>query len=151
MPIVPRPLVCFEEWDEPMIPGIASVSELIAAAGGIFADRAAGKSAKERIVTAAEIIARRPTSSSARGAARSFGPRRSLPDPVSNTYRPSETVRYCARYRGPTHSGARSSTLASPRISKPKHVPFFQDLRPAASPSVSSQGRPSAPFRLCAV
>jgi iron complex transport system substrate-binding protein len=57
-----RPLVYFEEWYEPMISGIAWVSELIEAAGGtdIFADRAAGKSAKERIVTAAEVIARQP-------------------------------------------------------------------------------------------
>jgi iron complex transport system substrate-binding protein len=57
-----RPRVYFEEWDKPMISGIAWVSELIEAAGGtdIFADRAAGKSAKERIVTAEEIIARQP-------------------------------------------------------------------------------------------
>ena len=57
-----RPLVYFEEWDEPMISGIAWVSELIEIAGGIdiFADRSAGKSAKERIVTAEDIIARRP-------------------------------------------------------------------------------------------
>jgi iron complex transport system substrate-binding protein len=57
-----RPKVYFEEWDEPMISGIGWVSELIAAAGGIdvFADRAACKSAKERIVTAAEVIDRQP-------------------------------------------------------------------------------------------
>jgi iron complex transport system substrate-binding protein len=57
-----RPRVYFEEWDEPMISGIAWVSELIEVAGGIdiFADRASGKSAKERIVTAEEVIARRP-------------------------------------------------------------------------------------------
>ena len=57
-----RPLVYFEEWDEPMISGIGWVSELIEIAGGIdiFADRSAGKSAMERIVTAEEIIARRP-------------------------------------------------------------------------------------------
>ena len=57
-----RPLVYFEEWDEPMISGIAWVSELIEIAGGIdiFADRSAGKSAKERIVTPEEIIACRP-------------------------------------------------------------------------------------------
>jgi iron complex transport system substrate-binding protein len=57
-----RPLVYFEEWDEPMISGIAWVSELIETAGGtdIFADRAGGKSAKERIVTTEEIIAREP-------------------------------------------------------------------------------------------
>jgi iron complex transport system substrate-binding protein len=57
-----RPKVYFEEWDEPMISGIAWVSELIEAAGGrdIFADRAACKSAKERIVTAQDVIARAP-------------------------------------------------------------------------------------------
>jgi len=57
-----RPKVYFEEWDEPMISGIAWVSELIEAAGGsdVFADRAAGKSAKERIVTADDVIARAP-------------------------------------------------------------------------------------------
>ena len=62
MPLRRRPLVYFEEWDEPMISGIAWVSELIEAAGGtdIFADRAGGKSAKERVVTAAEVIARGP-------------------------------------------------------------------------------------------
>jgi iron complex transport system substrate-binding protein len=57
-----RPRVYFEEWDKPMISGIAWVSELIEAAGGtdIFADRNGGKSAKERIVTAEEIITRQP-------------------------------------------------------------------------------------------
>jgi iron complex transport system substrate-binding protein len=57
-----RPKVYFEEWDEPMISGIAWVSELIEAAGGsdVFADRAAGKSAKERIVTGDDVIARAP-------------------------------------------------------------------------------------------
>src|ERR687884_2322937 len=51
----PRPRVYFEEWDDPMISGIGWVSELIEVVGGIdiFADRAPGKSAKERIVTAA--------------------------------------------------------------------------------------------------
>jgi iron complex transport system substrate-binding protein len=57
-----RPLVYFEEWDEPMISGIAWVSELVEIAGGIdiFADRRSGKAAKERIVTAEEIIGRQP-------------------------------------------------------------------------------------------
>ena len=57
-----RPRVYFEEWDEPMISGIAWVSELIEAAGGIdiFADRAAAASAKDRIVTNDEVIARAP-------------------------------------------------------------------------------------------
>jgi iron complex transport system substrate-binding protein len=57
-----RPRVYFEEWDDPMISGITWVSELIEVVGGvdIFADRAPGKSAKERIVTAAEVVARMP-------------------------------------------------------------------------------------------
>jgi iron complex transport system substrate-binding protein len=57
-----RPKVYFEEWDEPMIAGIGWVSELIEAAGGddIFADRAGCKSAKDRIVTAEDVIARAP-------------------------------------------------------------------------------------------
>lgn len=57
-----RPRVYFEEWDDPMISGIAWVSELIEVAGGIdiFDDRASGRSAKDRIVTIDEIIARDP-------------------------------------------------------------------------------------------
>jgi iron complex transport system substrate-binding protein len=61
-PLPWRPKIYFEEWDDPMISGIGWVSELIEAAGGIdvFADRAGCKSAKERIVSAAEIIDRQP-------------------------------------------------------------------------------------------
>jgi iron complex transport system substrate-binding protein len=57
-----KPRVYFEEWDEPMISAIAWVSELIAIAGGqdIFADRAGGKWAKERFVSAGEVSARAP-------------------------------------------------------------------------------------------
>jgi iron complex transport system substrate-binding protein len=57
-----RPKVYFEEWDDPMISGIAWVSELIDIAGGIdvFADLAHCKSAKDRIVTGDQIIARAP-------------------------------------------------------------------------------------------
>jgi iron complex transport system substrate-binding protein len=57
-----RPRVYFEEWDDPMITGIGWVSELIAVAGGIdiFTDRARQKSAKDRIVTTAEVIAAEP-------------------------------------------------------------------------------------------
>jgi iron complex transport system substrate-binding protein len=57
-----RPKVYFEEWDDPMISGIAWVSELIEIAGGtdIFADLAGCKSAKDRIVTGDQIIARAP-------------------------------------------------------------------------------------------
>jgi iron complex transport system substrate-binding protein len=57
-----RPLVYFEEWDDPMISGIGWVSELVEAAGGIdvFADRRTGKSAKDRFVTGEEVIRRAP-------------------------------------------------------------------------------------------
>jgi iron complex transport system substrate-binding protein len=57
-----RPKVYFEEWDDPMISGIGWVSELVEAAGGvdIFADRAACKSAKDRIVAADDVIGRAP-------------------------------------------------------------------------------------------
>jgi iron complex transport system substrate-binding protein len=57
-----RPRVYFEEWDEPMISGIHWVSELIEAAGGIevFPRLAANKSAKDRIVSAADVIAVAP-------------------------------------------------------------------------------------------
>ncbi|HEU5017002.1 MAG TPA: cobalamin-binding protein [Pseudolabrys sp.] len=57
-----RPRVYFEEWDEPMIAGIGWVSELVEAAGGIdvFAARAGAKSAKDRIVSAQEVIAAQP-------------------------------------------------------------------------------------------
>src|SRR5882724_8560316 len=57
-----RPRVYFEEWDEPMISGIGWVSELVEAAGGIdvFKEIASNKSAKERIVTAEQVIAAEP-------------------------------------------------------------------------------------------
>jgi iron complex transport system substrate-binding protein len=57
-----RPKVYFEEWDDPMISGIGWVSELIEASGGIdiFADRASCKAAKDRIVSADEVIRRAP-------------------------------------------------------------------------------------------
>jgi hypothetical protein len=52
----------FEEWDDPLITGIGWVSELVEIAGGIdiFADRARHASAKDRIVTAEEVVARSP-------------------------------------------------------------------------------------------
>jgi iron complex transport system substrate-binding protein len=57
-----RPKVYFEEWDQPMISGIAWVSELIAIAGGIdvFAELSLCKSAKERVITREAVIARAP-------------------------------------------------------------------------------------------
>ena len=60
--ITQRPRVYFEEWDEPMISGIGWVSELVEAAGGIdvFKNLASHKGAKDRIVTAEQVIAAKP-------------------------------------------------------------------------------------------
>lgn len=57
-----RPRVFFEEWDDPLISGIKWVSELVEAAGGIdvFPQLAAGKSARERVVTAEDVVAAAP-------------------------------------------------------------------------------------------
>lgn len=57
-----RPRVYFEEWDDPLISGIGWVSELIEIAGGtdIFADLRGQQSAKDRIVSPSEVIARSP-------------------------------------------------------------------------------------------
>ncbi|HZP69775.1 MAG TPA: cobalamin-binding protein [Pseudolabrys sp.] len=57
-----RPRVYFEEWDEPMISGIAWVSQLIEAAGGIdvFPELAVRKNAKDRIVSPDNVIAAQP-------------------------------------------------------------------------------------------
>ena len=57
-----RPRVYFEEWDEPMISGIRWVSELIDIAGGIdvFPALSRAKNAKDRIVSAPELVAAAP-------------------------------------------------------------------------------------------
>jgi iron complex transport system substrate-binding protein len=57
-----RPRIYFEEWDEPMISGIGWVSELVEAADGIdvFKTLSVQKSAKDRIVSADDVIAARP-------------------------------------------------------------------------------------------
>jgi iron complex transport system substrate-binding protein len=57
-----RPRVYFEEWDEPMISGIGWVSELIEAGGGIdvFKHLSSKRGAKDRIVTAEQVIAAAP-------------------------------------------------------------------------------------------
>jgi iron complex transport system substrate-binding protein len=57
-----RPRVYFEEWDEPMISGIGWVSELVAVAGGtdVFAELAAQKSAKDRIVSPDAVVTAAP-------------------------------------------------------------------------------------------
>ena len=57
-----RPRVFFEEWDDPLISGIGWVSELVEIAGGIdiFADRRNQGAAKDRVVTAEEVVTREP-------------------------------------------------------------------------------------------
>jgi len=57
-----RPRVYFEEWDDPMISGIRWVSELIHVAGGddIFESRSRGALARDRIVSAEQVVAARP-------------------------------------------------------------------------------------------
>jgi iron complex transport system substrate-binding protein len=57
-----RPRVYFEEWHDPMISGIGWVSELIGIAGGddVFADRAQAQGAKQRVVSAEEVLQRAP-------------------------------------------------------------------------------------------
>jgi iron complex transport system substrate-binding protein len=57
-----RPRVYFEEWDDPMISGIRWVAELIEVAGGseVFPELSLNKNAKDRIVSAADVIAAAP-------------------------------------------------------------------------------------------
>jgi iron complex transport system substrate-binding protein len=57
-----RPRVYFEEWMDPLIAGIGWVSDLIEVAGGrdIFAELRDRRSAPERVVPAAEVVARDP-------------------------------------------------------------------------------------------
>jgi iron complex transport system substrate-binding protein len=57
-----RPRVYFEEWDDPMISGIHWVAELIEIAGGIevFPALSMQKNARDRIVSAPELIAAAP-------------------------------------------------------------------------------------------
>jgi len=57
-----KPLVYFEEWDEPIISGIAWVSELIEIAGGqeAFPELPQYQAAKDRILRPEQVIARRP-------------------------------------------------------------------------------------------
>ncbi len=56
-----RPLVYFEEWNDPLISGIHWVSELIEIAGGrdCFAELSAHKDAKDRIIADPDEVVRR--------------------------------------------------------------------------------------------
>ena len=58
----PRPVVYFEEWDDPMISGIKWVSELIGIAGGqdAFPALSDQPAARDRIVTSEQVIAAAP-------------------------------------------------------------------------------------------
>ena len=58
----PRPVVYFEEWDDPMISGIKWTSELIAIAGGQDAFQALTDepAARNRILTSDQVIAAAP-------------------------------------------------------------------------------------------
>jgi iron complex transport system substrate-binding protein len=57
-----RPRVYFEEWDDPLISGIRWVTELITVAGGedVFPELAGAALARDRIVSAAEVVHRDP-------------------------------------------------------------------------------------------
>lgn len=57
-----RPTVYFEEWDEPMMCSIRWAAELIEIAGGedCFPELTQFQSAGERMVTAAQVLARQP-------------------------------------------------------------------------------------------
>ena len=62
MPRDSCPSVWFEEWDEPLISGIAWVSELIGIAGGrdVFPELAGKSLAKDRILLDDQVLARAP-------------------------------------------------------------------------------------------
>jgi iron complex transport system substrate-binding protein len=57
-----RPRVYFEEWNDPLISGIEWVEELIEIAGGvpIFPELRGRSKAQDRVVNAAEVVARDP-------------------------------------------------------------------------------------------
>jgi iron complex transport system substrate-binding protein len=57
-----RPRVYFEEWMDPLIAGIGWVSDLIEIAGGhdVFAEMRERRSATERVVAPADVVARDP-------------------------------------------------------------------------------------------
>jgi hypothetical protein len=122
MPLPRRPLVYFEEWDQPMISGIAWVSELPPAAPTSLLIERPESRRKNASLRQRRSSPASPTSSSVRGAARNFGPRRSPPDPVSQRYRPSETTR-C------TKSSRRSSCSRGP----PPRPTDCNHFRPSSS------------------
>jgi len=73
-----RPLVYFEEWDEPMISGIRWVSELVEIAGGVdvFSDLSRSQAATGRIVTSDAVLAKAPELMIASWCGKKFRPER---------------------------------------------------------------------------
>ncbi len=61
-PSARRPRVFFEEWDAPLISGIAWIGELINLCGGqdLFPELHDGQSATERVVSGEDVVARDP-------------------------------------------------------------------------------------------
>src|SRR6266403_1034421 len=92
-----RPRVFFEEWDDPLISGIGWVSELVEIAGGIdiFADRRNGGAAKDRVVTAEEVVAREPDLIIGSWCGKKFRPERVMARP---TFDRTRAVQYQAVY-----------------------------------------------------
>lgn len=72
-----RPRIFFEEWPDPIITGIRWVSELIEIAGGVdcFSEMQNEPLAKNRIVTAEDILERRPDIYLACWCGRAFDPK----------------------------------------------------------------------------
>jgi iron complex transport system substrate-binding protein len=73
-----KPLVYFEEWDDPMISSIGWVSELVEIAGGIdvFPAVSRHKNARNRIVSADDVIAAKPDIIIGSWCGKKFAPRK---------------------------------------------------------------------------
>ena len=96
----PRPTVYFEEWDAPMITGIGWVSELIGIAGGreAFPHLAGRDKARDRIVTADQVIIAAPDVILASWCGKKVRPERSRRAPAGTV------SRRCARAASPRSS-----------------------------------------------
>ena len=89
-----RPRVYFEEWYDPLITGIAWVSELIEVCGGVdvFAENRAFPNAKERILAdPLEPVRRDPDIMIASWCGKMFKPDRVLQRPGWDTFKPAKT------------------------------------------------------------
>ena len=132
-----RPKVYFEEWDDPMISGIAWVSELIEVAGGddILGYGATGKSARDRIVTAAEVIDRAPEIIVGSWCGKKFRPEKvvarpgfaDLPAVQRGAVYEIKSPLICSRVRP-------RSPMVSPRSKRSSRRPWQRDNRMARKP-----------------